>query len=91
MTYLLDDLVEAGLVERRPNPEDRRQRLVVATPQGKQAIEQLCQDVTTAERGLLADLTDDEQTTLRRLLVRAACAASVSQDVACEEVASSLS
>ena len=32
MTYLLDDLEAAGLVERRPDPTDRRARRVAPTP-----------------------------------------------------------
>jgi DNA-binding MarR family transcriptional regulator len=31
MTYLLDTLVEAGVVERVPDPADRRARKIVAT------------------------------------------------------------
>ena len=31
MTYLLDDLEAAGLIERRPDPADRRARRIVAT------------------------------------------------------------
>jgi MarR family transcriptional regulator for hemolysin len=89
MTYLLDDLVEAGLIERRPNPDDRRQRLIVATPQGKQAVEHLCEEVTSVERRLLAELTDKEQVLFRSLLTKVACASNVSQKSACHEVAPS--
>jgi hypothetical protein len=32
MTYLLDDLAKAGPVERRPDPSDRRARLVMLLP-----------------------------------------------------------
>ena len=35
MTYLLDDLEQAGLIERRPEPADRRARRVVATDAGR--------------------------------------------------------
>ena len=35
MTYLLDDLEAAGLIERRPDPADRRARRVVATRTGR--------------------------------------------------------
>jgi DNA-binding MarR family transcriptional regulator len=35
MTYLLDSLAEAGLVERRPDPADRRARRIVATARGR--------------------------------------------------------
>ena len=35
MTYLLDDLEAAGLVERRPDPADRRARRVTLTDAGQ--------------------------------------------------------
>jgi DNA-binding MarR family transcriptional regulator len=38
MTYLLDDLEAAGLIERRPDPADRRARQVVATRQGTKLL-----------------------------------------------------
>jgi MarR family transcriptional regulator, transcriptional regulator for hemolysin len=73
MTYLVDDLEAAGLVERRPNPADRRQRQVVATPEGRRTIEALCQRVVEAEDALLGALDLDERATLRRLVNKAAC------------------
>ena len=39
MTKRLDRLVEAGLVERRPDPDDRRGTLVRLTRQGKSTID----------------------------------------------------
>src|ERR1700728_2824116 len=38
MTYLLDDLEAAGLIERRPDPADRRARHVVITGQGTELL-----------------------------------------------------
>lgn len=73
MTYLIDDLVEAGLVERRPNPDDRRQRVVVATARGEQVLAALRRRVAEAENVLLGALRDDEAATLRGLLSKAAC------------------
>jgi DNA-binding MarR family transcriptional regulator len=35
ITLMVDDLVERGLVERRPHPEDRRAKLVELTPAGR--------------------------------------------------------
>src|SRR4051794_4660826 len=35
MTYLIDDLEKAGLVERKPDPTDRRARQIVVTDHGR--------------------------------------------------------
>ena len=72
MTYLIDDLVEAGLVERRPNPADRRQRQVVATDAGRRVLLRLTQRVQAAEAAVVRALDDDERATLWRLLGRVA-------------------
>ncbi|WP_051217745.1 MarR family winged helix-turn-helix transcriptional regulator [Nocardioides insulae] len=72
MTYLIDDLVEAGLVERRANPEDRRQRLVVLTARGRSEVDALCSRVVEAEDSLLGALTTKERGQLRRLVIKAA-------------------
>ena len=72
MTYLIDDLVEAGLVERQPNPHDRRQRQIVATARGLEAIATLCGQVTEAEEAALSTLDDHERYVFRRLLNKAA-------------------
>ena len=73
MTYLIDDLVAAGLVERRPNPADRRQRLVVATPEAEKALAELCHQVAEAENATLGALDESEREVFRRLLLKAAC------------------
>jgi DNA-binding MarR family transcriptional regulator len=73
MTYVIDDLVEAGLVERRPNPVDRRQRRIVATPRGQEALATLCHQVTDAESAVLGALDAGERALFRRLLAKAAC------------------
>lgn len=75
MTYLLDDLVAAGLVQRQEDPADRRQRRVVVTPRGEEALAALCTEVAAAEEVTLAGLEPDERAVLRRLLVKAARAA----------------
>ncbi|SER88821.1 transcriptional regulator, MarR family [Lentzea xinjiangensis] len=74
MTYLIDDLVAAGFVERRVNPQDRRQRQIVATARGRAAVSDLCEQVAAAERIVLAGLDPAEQELFRRLLGKAAAA-----------------
>jgi DNA-binding MarR family transcriptional regulator len=68
MVYLIDDLVTAGLVERRPDPADRRNRLVIATDAGRSRLAAAMAVLEGAEEQLLAPLTDAERADLRRAL-----------------------
>lgn len=72
MTYLVDDLERAGLVERRANPHDRRQRQVVATERGRALLAERCAAVERCEQHLLGALDRDEREVFRRLLRKAA-------------------
>ncbi len=56
MTYLIDDLEGAGLIERRPDPADRRARRLVATEQGAALLLELDLRLQAAEAQLLAPL-----------------------------------
>ncbi|WP_406185902.1 MarR family winged helix-turn-helix transcriptional regulator [Streptomyces sp. NBC_01006] len=73
MTYLIDDLVTAGLVERRLNPADRRQRRIVATALGVDTLRDLQRQVREAEDRLLESLDEHERQAFRTLLGRIAC------------------
>ncbi len=72
MTYLLDDLVTAGLVERRQDPCDRRTRLVAATDHGRTVLADLESRLARAEQHILAGLSPQDQATFRALLAIAA-------------------
>jgi MarR family transcriptional regulator, transcriptional regulator for hemolysin len=87
MTYLVDDLESAGLVERRANPTDRRQRQLIATPRGRELVEGACQSVVQAQADLLGTLGADERVTLRRLLNKAASATGEDLDDPCKVAA----
>ena len=56
LTYVLDDLVDAGLVERVAAPQDRRSRKVLATTAGQELLTQYEHRVGAAEQALLAQL-----------------------------------
>jgi MarR family transcriptional regulator for hemolysin len=73
MTYLIDDLVAAGLVERQPHPTDRRQRRVVATRHGREVLAGLRRRVRHTEDHLLDGLGARERESFRELLRRVAC------------------
>ena len=72
MTYLLDDLESAGLVERRPDPADRRARRVAPTPDGLALLSEVKATLRDVEDGLLAPLDEEERVVLRGLLRRLA-------------------
>jgi DNA-binding MarR family transcriptional regulator len=72
MTYLLDDLVAADLVERQPDPADRRARRIVATRAGRTALRQLERRLAQAEDAVLAPLDPADRAVLRDLLCRLA-------------------
>lgn len=74
MVYLIDDLVAAELVERQPNPADRRQRKIVPTEHGLRRYEDLRRQVREAGDRLLDALDPNERETFRRLLRRASSA-----------------
>jgi DNA-binding MarR family transcriptional regulator len=70
VVLLVDELAEAGLVERRPSATDRRTKLVVGTDKGRAVRDPAVQDVEAALAAQLADLTATEQFLLRDLLGR---------------------
>ncbi|WP_372697241.1 MarR family winged helix-turn-helix transcriptional regulator [Arthrobacter sp. JSM 101049] len=72
LTYLLDALVSAGVVERVPDPTDRRARKVIATAGGRQMLSAYEKRVAVAEAELLSGMADDEAKTLGALVTRLA-------------------
>jgi MarR family transcriptional regulator for hemolysin len=72
LTYLLDTLVDAGVVERIPDPADRRARKIIATPAGRQMLAAFESRVAAAEADLLEGMEEDEARTLAALISRLA-------------------
>src|SRR6266536_2793684 len=64
MTKRLDRLVEAGLVERRPDPTDRRGTLVRLTRKGKMVIDKAVEAHVANEERLLRSLKPADRRTL---------------------------
>src|SRR5712691_4984281 len=75
MTYLIDDIEAAGLVERRPDPLDRRSRHIVATRQGQQLWADTEQRLQEVEDQVLGALSAAERATFRAMLQRLAARA----------------
>jgi DNA-binding MarR family transcriptional regulator len=70
MTNRIDRLEGAGLVERRPDPRDRRGKLVALTGTGMALIDRAFTAHVENEMRILAALSPEEQQTLTRLLAK---------------------
>ena len=68
MTNRVDRLAGRGLVERSPDPADRRGVIVRLTAEGKQAVDGAFEALLDAERALLADLPGRDWARLAVLL-----------------------
>lgn len=61
-------LAERGLVERRPNPGDMREELLVLTRPGREIYEAVAPEALAFERAVVSGLTPQEHETLFRLI-----------------------
>ncbi len=70
MVAALDKLQKLEFVERRPSPNDRRQRALYLTEHGVAAMQEIETEVATQEKSLLTNFSTSERTTLMQLLER---------------------
>ncbi|WP_281037987.1 MULTISPECIES: MarR family winged helix-turn-helix transcriptional regulator [unclassified Rhizobium] len=70
MTNRIDQLEKAGLVERIHNPQDRRSVLISLTERGFAIVEDAVSAHVENQQRLVAPLSEEERTTLNRLLKR---------------------
>jgi len=74
LTYLIDDLEQCGLVERRADPLDRRRRRIMATTKGTTVWRQRQRALEHVEQHILSPLGEDAagfRALLRRLALHA--------------------
>jgi MarR family transcriptional regulator, lower aerobic nicotinate degradation pathway regulator len=69
---LLDELEEAGFIDRKRDPEDRRRHLVSLTPAGKTRLAELRAVSKSVENELLASLDIEQRAQLHELLLQLA-------------------
>jgi DNA-binding MarR family transcriptional regulator len=68
----LDELQQRGYIERRPDPDDRRVRLLDITPAGRAVKNAVQSDIQRGEERWLAELTGEERNVFLRVLERLA-------------------
>jgi len=65
---VLNDLAARGLIERAPDPDDRRRNVITITPAGTEQLRALDEVVASVQEKLLAPLSPPDRTRLVRLL-----------------------
>lgn len=69
-TEVVDALAERGLVERRPDPDDRRATLVALTPQGSELSDSIRASRAEQTDRFFDDLSAGDRAHLKRILYR---------------------
>jgi DNA-binding MarR family transcriptional regulator len=69
---LLNELEEAGLIERRRSTQDRRRHTVALTAAGAKRLAEIEEVLLEVERRMLGALDDEQHASLHQLLQRAA-------------------
>jgi DNA-binding MarR family transcriptional regulator len=72
LTYVIDDLENAGLIKRELDPRDRRARRLVATAKGREALASAEHRVAHAEEFVLSGLPAEQRSAFRAAAERAA-------------------
>jgi DNA-binding MarR family transcriptional regulator len=70
MAEIIDELVELGYVVRRPDPADRRAKLIVLTRRGRDAVAAGRQTIEGIEERVIELLGERGHRDLRRLLTK---------------------
>ncbi|WP_172382702.1 MarR family winged helix-turn-helix transcriptional regulator [Streptomyces sp. MNP-20] len=72
MVGVLNDLQGAGLVDRTPDPKDRRKNAVTITDEGRRTVQRCARAARRANADLLAPLSEEERTRFTEMLTRVA-------------------
>ena len=68
VTDVIDALEERGLVERAPDPDDRRATVVTLTAPGRRLVDEIDEARRTDAHSFFSQLSERDRATLRRIL-----------------------
>lgn len=66
----LDSLAQRGLVERTPDPDDRRRNVIALTDEGRELVPKLDRTLESAQQRVLAPLSEAEASQFRATLAK---------------------
>ena len=70
VTSLLDTLERRGLVERRPDPADRRRLLVAITPPAQAMVRQYVPEIVATQSAVMSGIGEEDRQQLIAVLTR---------------------
>jgi len=70
MTRIIDRLAKKGLVERVPDPDDRRAYIIVITEAGEELVDRVVQVFESYTEAIMAGIGGDEEEACRLVLRR---------------------
>ena len=70
ITSLLDTLQRRGLVERRPDPADRRRLLITITPAAQELVRRFVPEIVALQASVMRDIPDQERRQFVAVLTR---------------------
>jgi DNA-binding MarR family transcriptional regulator len=68
LTRIVANLVEVGMVERQPDPDDARAALITTTPAGRHALQQVREERTAFLVDRLHELPEEDRRNLTSLV-----------------------
>jgi len=68
MVKVLDSLTKAGLIERKVNPNDRRQHFISLSKKGEKQTKEISKTFAVLDKQLFGNISDKDQTTFKNVL-----------------------
>ena len=65
---VIDKMEESGLIERRPDPHDRRQNRIRLTKKAEGAVDSIIREIVRLRKSFYSGISEREEETLRKIL-----------------------